>query len=167
MVRGAAVGTGKATQLVINKRLTGGLDRDGRNGDEGILVVVEPRDAQGRLVKAPGALSVVVMDPAQEGEAGRVARWDFAAHEVHSHFHSTVFGRGLQFELPWPGEPPKNSALRLFVRFITEDGQEAERRTSRSKSSRHRHTMPCRSADQELGAHAERRSNRREHPLRA
>ena len=31
--------------------------------------------------------------------------------------------RGLQFELPWPAEPPKNRDLRLFVRFTTPDGK--------------------------------------------
>ena len=120
---GAQLKSGTPTQLVIDKRLTGGLDRDGRGGDEGLLVVVEPRDDAGRPVKASGALSVALMDPSEQGEAARVARWDFAAHEVQSHFHSTVFGRGLQFELPWPGDPPKNSALRLYVRFVTEDGK--------------------------------------------
>ena len=59
------------TKLVINKRLTGGLDRDGHNGDEGVLVVFEPRDAQDRLVNAVGDVSIVVMDPALEGAAQR------------------------------------------------------------------------------------------------
>ncbi len=113
---------GQPTQLVINKRLTGGMDRDGHNGDEGILVVVEPRDAQGQLVKTPGAVSVVVMDPALEGDATRVARWDFASREVTNHFQNTAFGSGLHFELPWPGRPPQNRDLRLFVRFTTADG---------------------------------------------
>ncbi len=111
------------TQLVINKRLTGGLDRDGHNGDEGILVVVEPRDAAGNLVRWPGKLSVVLMDPSLEGEAARVARWDFASNEVSDHFMNTVFGRGLQFELPWPGNAPSGKDLQLFVRFTTDDGQ--------------------------------------------
>jgi hypothetical protein len=111
------------TQLVINKRLTGGLDRDGHDGDEGILVVFEPRDAAGHLVKWPGKVSVVAMDPALEGPAARVARWDFASDEVPNHYLSTVFGRGLQFELPWPGNPPAHRELVLFVRFTTDDGR--------------------------------------------
>ncbi len=111
------------TQLVINKRLTGGLDRDGHGGDEGILVVFEPRDAAGNLVKWPGAVSVVVMDPALDGEAARVARWDFAPQEVPHHALNTAFGRGLQFELRWPNQPPKHRELQLFVRFTSEDGR--------------------------------------------
>jgi hypothetical protein len=111
------------TQLVINSRLTGGLDRDGHGGDEGILVVFEPRDAAGHLVRWPGKVSVVLMDPALGGEAARVARWNFSADEVPAHILSTVFGRGLQFELLWPGEPPRHEELVLFVRFTTEEGQ--------------------------------------------
>ena len=118
-----AAAEGPPTQLVINQQLTGGLDRDGQRGDEGILVVVEPRDAEGHWVQTSGAVSVVVMDPALEGDATRVARWNFDHHEVTSHFRNTVFGRGLQFELPWPAEPPQNRNLRLFVRFTTEDGR--------------------------------------------
>ncbi len=119
----ALIGSGPPTKLVINKRLTGGLNRGSNPGDEGIMVAFEPRDAQGRLVKAPGAVSVVVLDPALEGEAGRIARWDFELDEVPAHFRNTAFGRGLQFELPWPTEPPKNRDLRLFVRFITPEGR--------------------------------------------
>lgn len=113
---------GQPTKLSINRRLTGGMDRDGTGGDEGIMVMVEPRDEQGRLVKTPGAMSVVVMDPAQLGDASRVARWDFQAHEFDDHFKSSTFGRGLQYELEWPGEPPKNRDLVLFVRYIADDG---------------------------------------------
>ncbi len=111
------------TQLVINTRLTGGMDRDGRDGDEGILVVFEPRDSEGNLVKWPGQVSVVAMDPALEGSAARVARWNFSSDEVTNHYMSTVFGRGLQFELPWPSNPPTSRDLVLFVRFTTDDGQ--------------------------------------------
>ena len=113
---------GQPTQLMINRRLTGGLDRDGAPGDEGIMVAVEPRDAEGHVVKGPGAVSVVLMDPSLAGDAARIARWDFAAEEVPSHFHNTFVAKGLQFELPWPDKAPANRDLRLFVRYTTPDG---------------------------------------------
>ncbi len=40
-------------ELTINRRMTGGLDRDRTGGDEGVLVLVEPRDDEGRLVRSP------------------------------------------------------------------------------------------------------------------
>jgi len=118
---GGAV-NGRPTHLSINRRLTGGMDRDGEPGDEGIMVMVEPRDAQGRLIKAPGAVSVVVMDPTQQDDASRVARWDFQAHEFDEHFKSSTFGHGLQYELAWPGNIPANRDLVVFVRYINPDG---------------------------------------------
>ena len=113
---------GQPTKLSINKRLTGGLDRDNEGGDEGVMVVFEPRDEQGRLVKTPGAVSVVVMDPAETGHEARVARWDFQAHEVAEHFQNTMFDKGILFELPWTDGQPKHRNLQLFVRYMNADG---------------------------------------------
>ena len=110
------------TQLALNRRLTGGCDSDGRAGDDGIVVAIQALDAQGRRVAAPADMSVVVLDPALEGEAARVARWDFAAAE----FPETVTGREVHLEMSWPGDPPIHSRLYLFVRYTTSDGRELQ-----------------------------------------
>lgn len=115
--------TDKVTKIVLNPRLTGGLDHDGRPGDEGILVSLEPRDAAGKLVNSPGDISVVVLDPAKQGPAARVARWDFKSDEVALHFRNSALEKGLHFELPWPSEPPTSARLQLFVRYSTPLGE--------------------------------------------
>lgn len=117
----------RVTQLVLNRHLTGGYNADGRPGDEGIIVVIEPRDAQGRWIEAPGKVSVVVLDPALEGEAARVARWDFTAAETAAMFLKSALGRGMELEMLWPGDPPVHEELQLFVRYTTSDGRKLER----------------------------------------
>jgi hypothetical protein len=112
----------KPARLSINPRLTGGFDHDGAGGDEGINLLVEPRDELGCLAPRPGAVSVVLMDPAQTGDDARLARWDFQTHEFDNHFQNATFARGLQYELKWPGEPPRNRDLMVFVRYTGEDG---------------------------------------------
>ena len=67
----------------------------------------------------------MVVDPALEGRAARIARWDFDADEVADHVRRNRDGGSLQFELPWPTQP-QHSDLRLFVRFITFDGRRLE-----------------------------------------
>lgn len=113
----------EVTQLVLHRGLTGGYDADGRPGDEGIVVVIEPRDAQGRWLQAPADVSVVALDPALDGEAARVARWDFTADETAARFHPTGLGRGLRLQMPWPADPPVHGRLYLFVRYTTGDGR--------------------------------------------
>lgn len=115
---------GPATELVINKLLTGGLDtNEERPGDEALMVVVEPRAADGKLVRRPGELSLMVTDPNQPGPEGRVARWDFSADEAAAAFHKTLLGRGLHLQLPWPHGVPDAEELLLTVRVVTPAGE--------------------------------------------
>lgn len=114
---------GPAASLKLNRRITGGADTDGRFGDEGIFALVEARDAAGRLVSDPGAMTLVLHDPLASGDRGVVARWDFTAHEVASRFRAGPFGSGVHFDLPWPNRPPSRSQLRLEVRLTTADGK--------------------------------------------
>ena len=72
-------------QITLHPALTGGIGTGVRSGDEGLLVVVEPRDFGGNIVNAPGEISVALLDPALSGEQARLARWDFAAAQTRGH----------------------------------------------------------------------------------
>ena len=109
--------------ITLNPLLTGGYNKRRRSGSEGVMVVIQPRDAEGRLVEAPAEVSIAVIDPALEGPAGRIARWDFSADEIARSFRNTIVGRAIELELPWPADPPQNDKLHLFVRYITSDGR--------------------------------------------
>jgi hypothetical protein len=117
---------GPVSQITLNRRLTGGHNIDGQPGDEGVMVVVEPLDAAGELIEAPGDISVVVLDPARQGDASRVARWDFTAAEAARHLKRTPMGDGLHFTMPWPHSPPVNRTLTLYVRYTTSDGRQLQ-----------------------------------------
>jgi len=123
---GAARGGGDSTQVarvLVNRALSGGFDADGHSGDDGVIVVIEPRDRQDRYLAAPAEVSVVLLDPTLDA---RIARWDFSAAETARLFHDSTFGRGMQLEMTWPGDPPKNRELHVFVRYITADGRQFE-----------------------------------------
>jgi hypothetical protein len=112
----------RVSKLIVNRRLTGGINRDDHPGDDGLMLVCEPRDAQGELVKAPADVSIALIDPSKSGAAARVARWDFKGDETPQHFHKTPLGTGLHFELPWPSSPPSAEKLKLFVRYTGPHG---------------------------------------------
>lgn len=113
-------------EITLNRKLTGGHNVDGHAGDEGVMVVVEPLNATGDLIEVPGEVSIVVLDPAIEGEAARVARWDFSSKEAASHLKRTPMGDGLHFDLRWPHSPPVHRVLNLYVRYTTADGRRLE-----------------------------------------
>lgn len=112
------------TGITLNRMLTGGYDLDNRFGDEGVMVVVEPRNAAGRVINVPAQVSVVLLDPALPPPSARVARWDFTADEAANHFRTTRMVKGMQFQLPWPDTLPTQQDLHLHVRVIMTDGNE-------------------------------------------
>jgi hypothetical protein len=112
--------------ITLNQRLTRGYNLDGRDGDEGILVEIEPRDAGGQLVAAAAPVAVVVLDPHLAGDAARVARWDFSAEEITRRCRKAPDAEGIRLEMVWPGAPPIHDRLHLFVRYQTDDGRNLE-----------------------------------------
>ena len=88
-------------QITLHPALTGGIGTSGRHGDEGLLVVVEPRDFAGNIVNASGSVSVALLDPALTGEQARLARWDFTAAETREWLR----GRSRGFTCACPGFP--------------------------------------------------------------
>jgi hypothetical protein len=116
----------QAARIVLNRDLTGGINNGDGSGDQGMLIVVEPRDANGRTIEAPAEVSVVVMDPALDGDASRVARWDFTAAETSELFRRTGSSEALYLATNWPDGPPQHHKLHLFVRYVTADGRRLE-----------------------------------------
>jgi hypothetical protein len=104
------------------------MQLDTAPGDDGVLVVVEMRNARGEATAARAAASLVLIDPEVPGEGGRYARWDLTADDVAALFRPAGDGgeAGTYFELPWPDRPPTHSRLKLFVRLTTDDGRQLQ-----------------------------------------
>ncbi len=111
-------------QITLHPALTGGIGTGGRPGDEGLLVVVEPRDFAGNIVNSPGDISVALLDPALSGEQARLARWDFAAAQTEGMIR-TGSQPGIHLRLPWTSTPA-HDRLKVFVRYTTRDGRKLQ-----------------------------------------
>lgn len=109
--------------ITLNRRLTGGHDTQPASGDEAIMVVVEPRTRDGRIVPVAGEVSIGVIDPETPGPSGQLARWDFSPEEAERFFRRTPLGNGLHFDLPWPSSPPQVSPVEVWVRLTLADGR--------------------------------------------
>lgn len=114
---------GIVDRIVLNSRLTGGYDFDGRPGDEGLLLVIEPQDKSGRYVALPGELTIAVYDPTKHGEEARVAQWEYSAEESTELLRETLLGKGFHLQLPWPNDLPDQSQLTVSTTYCTEQGE--------------------------------------------
>jgi hypothetical protein len=113
-------------KLHLNPLHTGGEDADGRPGDEGVSLLLEPQDVTGNFVAAAGKVSVVVLDPQLEGTAARVARWDIDEAKVKNSLKTVATNRGIELHLQWSDKRPQNNRLRLYVRMELADGNKLQ-----------------------------------------
>ncbi len=94
----------RVAAIVLNRTLTGGISAGDRSGDQGLLVVVEPRDRAGRTVDAPADMSVVVLDPALQGRC-RGPRGPLGLHRRRN-------GRHVPPHRLRSGDPPDDGLAR-------------------------------------------------------
>ena len=87
---------------------------------------IEPRNAGEEYVSEAGPISIVVLDPSREGDAARVARWDFDLSAARQKLAGSSATTGIKLELPWPLAPPAANRLHLFVRYETSDGRKLQ-----------------------------------------
>jgi hypothetical protein len=109
-------------------RATGGIDDDGVPGDEAVLVVLEPRDGDNHVVKAPGMVQIQTLEVSPEGIKKPLSTWQIDPDTLRRSWRSALFGTGYYLTLPWKNWPASNK-LRVVVQFVGQDDRlfEAEK----------------------------------------
>ncbi len=101
---------------------TAGVDA---TGAATLKLRVQPRDAQGKLLSLSGTAAVLVVDPNAPPESEKLARWDFAQHELAAAWQASGDERHLELWVGLPADLPRNRPLELWVRVV--DGAAAGR----------------------------------------
>jgi outer membrane murein-binding lipoprotein Lpp len=106
-------------------KTTGGLNTDGRPGDERLKVVLEPVDADGDVVKRAGRLDLEALEPAAAGAQPQAYhRWTFSERDLAQTWIGMLGTRAYVLKFDWPdGRPPRGGSLALVARFTTLDGR--------------------------------------------
>lgn len=131
-------------QLVLG-RGTGGYDDDRCPGDEGLQVVVEPRDGDGHPLKASGSLHVEALAITPEGLKLPLSAWDISPIQLRRTWRSGWFSTGYHVVLPWQNWP-STEKVRVIARLTLTDGRmfEAEKEVRvRPTPPAHRRALPA------------------------
>jgi hypothetical protein len=107
-------------QEVTLGRLTGGYTDEKCPGDQGLQVLLEPRDPDNHIIKAPGSLHVEALEISSEGLKLPLSAWDVSADSLRRTWKSGFFITGYYVLLPWK-DVPQFSKLRVVARFTLPD----------------------------------------------
>lgn len=104
---------------------TGGVDDDQQLGDESLMVVVVPRDADGTAVKVPARVTVLAYEITPEGLKTPLGKWEVSPDQLRRTWRSGLLSSGYFVPLQWE-RPPTTARMRLVARLTTLDGRDYE-----------------------------------------
>jgi hypothetical protein len=109
-------------------RQTGGYDNDDCPGDEALQVVVEPVDADGSVIKAPGKLYVEAIEITSEGIKIPLCFWEVPPDQLRRTWKTGLLSTGYYEVLPWKSWPSQTK-IRVVARLTLADDRvfEAEK----------------------------------------
>ena len=117
-----ALGQSFNVTTVTLGRQTGGYDADGGPGDEALQVLLEPKDADGHTIKAPGTAEVQAFEITREGLKVPLSSWTVSADQLRRSWRSGLLSTGYSLILPWQVWPTTEK-LRVVVHFRLDDGR--------------------------------------------
>ncbi|MFO0938393.1 MAG: hypothetical protein U0798_17965 [Gemmataceae bacterium] len=104
---------------------TGGYDADGKPGDEGLQIILVPKDTDGSAIKVPGYLTIVAYDLARDGTKTPVGLWELTPDRLRSYWQAGLLSSGYKLSLQWH-RPPVSEKVRVIARLTTLDGKPFE-----------------------------------------
>lgn len=102
-------------------RQTGGRTGD-CGGDDGLTVIVEPRDCDNQAIKAPGSLVVELYEKPDEGEVKPLWRWMVPPPALRRSWQNGLFSTGYRLDLDF-GVWPTTPKLRVVAKFQMINGR--------------------------------------------
>lgn len=110
-------------QLVVPARIqlvrqSGGYDRDGKPGDDGIVLYVQPTDKDGHVLKVAGSFKVTLLDLSKPTEPVVIASYEFDVPTTRSLWYGRFMTNHFTIRCPWPPSgPPDTNEVTARIEF--------------------------------------------------
>jgi hypothetical protein len=109
-------------QTLVLGRQTGGRSNDICPGDDALQVQVEPRDAEGQAIKAPGQLLIHAQEITKEGLKRPLSSWMVPPEALRKSWKNGLLTTGYLLNLPWKVWP-STEKLRVSAELQLLDGR--------------------------------------------
>jgi hypothetical protein len=116
-------GDQKVAEIGLHPSMCRGQNMDEQDGDDGLYLVLQPRNQSGETVDQPAAVTIVAIDPKLEEADARIGRWTFSLEEVEAALEPIGVAHGYHLSLPWQGLTPAGDSVQVFVRYEMPDGR--------------------------------------------
>lgn len=99
-------------------RWSGAYDEDGRPGDDGLVLYIQPIDREGHVIKAAGELKITLLDLADPTAPVVIAAYEFDAPTTRGLWYGRMMTQHFTVRCPWPpGGEPRHDRITAQITF--------------------------------------------------
>lgn len=113
----------RIVEIAFHPSLCRSINLDDNPQDDGVYVVLQPRNAMGQFAEAAGDVTVIAVDPTKPKERERIARWTYTADDFAKTLHASGASQGYHLPLRWQADVPQGDHVQIFVRVVLADGK--------------------------------------------
>ena len=95
---------------------------DGKQGDDGLFLVLIPRNTAGQFVPSLGALTLVVEETLADGSVARIGRYEFSDAELKDYLEPVGSAPGLHIPIRWTEQRPAGTSVDVYAKLTMPDG---------------------------------------------
>jgi hypothetical protein len=95
---------------------------DGKPGDDGLYLVLVPRNNAGEFVPSTGSLTLVVEETLADGSVSRIGRYEYTDEELREQLEPIGTAPGLHLPIRFRDRIPSGSSVDVYAKFTSEDG---------------------------------------------
>ncbi len=109
--------------IAFHPTMCRGHNFDSKPDDDGLYLVITPRNDAGQTINVAGKLTVVVEEQIDAPEAYRVDAWEFGPKELNEYLEPIGVAQGYHLSLPWTKDGPKGNLVTVYLLYVLEDGR--------------------------------------------
>ncbi len=99
------------------ERLSGGADYDGKPGDDGVTVYLQPLDQDGHVIKAAGNIRIQLFDLANPDGKHLIGEYRLDVDHARKAWHGRFMTNHYTVKCPWRKSPPTHREITIRAEF--------------------------------------------------
>ncbi len=112
----------RVVSIDFHPTLCRGINLDNTPGDDGLYLVVTPKNQLGQTINEEGKLTIVAEETIDD-KTVRISAWEIDPDEMKEYLEPIGAAQGYHLRLPWQGDGPTGRTVHVFMKCEFEDGR--------------------------------------------
>ena len=113
----------RVVEIAFHASLCRGTNRESDPNEDGLRLVLQPKNQDGDFLPAVAGMTIVVVDPGRPEAEQKIGRWTWTAEELQQSLEPIGFSQGFHVAVAWQSKRPIAKSVQVHVRYEMADGR--------------------------------------------